>query len=52
MLRRKQYDDEIEMEEMVQDFGPSIDVPDVNETHETEDTLTKKTIGKNGKRKS
>ena len=35
--RRKQYDNEIEMEEMVQDFGTSIEVPDVNESHETEE---------------
>ena len=29
--RRKQYDDGIEIEEMIQDFDPSIEVPDVNE---------------------
>ena len=47
--RRKQYDNEIEMEEMVQDFGPSIEVPDVNETHETEDTLRRKQLEKMAK---
>ncbi len=37
------------MEEMVQDFGPSIEVPDVNETHETEDTLRRKQLEKMAK---
>ena len=39
------------MEEMVQDFGPSIDVPDVNETHETEATLRRKQLEKMAKEK-
>ena len=47
--RRKQDDNEIEMEEMVQDFGPTIEVPDVNETHETEDTLRRKQLEKMAK---
>jgi flagellar M-ring protein FliF len=47
--RRKQYEDEIELDEMVQDFGPSIEVPDVNETQETEDTLRRKQLEKMAK---